>query len=206
MEIIKAERLKDPSFSSSLAKLIIGGSIICYPTDTCYAIGTNALNEQSVYSIYMIKEREFSKPLPVIIRDIEAAKKFSVLDIKARRLFERFPGISLVLPKRNIPNIVNPTRIMVRIPEDEIVRAMMSNIAIPIISTSANRAGDPNPYSPSDIIASLGDKLPMIQFLIDAGRLTGEMPSTIFDCIEGKVYREGKYTAKEVMEVYNETD
>jgi len=193
-------------FASSLSKFIITGSIVCFPTDTCYALGTNALNDQSVYNIYLIKERDLSKPLPVIVRDLKVADRFAELSVKAIRLFERFPGISLVLPKKNIPNIVNPTRIMIRIPDSEVVSDMMANVPIPVISTSANRAGDPNPYSAEDVKRSLSGKLPLVQFLIDGGELEGERPSTIFDCIEGKVYREGKYPAEEVMEVYNGAD
>jgi len=206
MEIIEAKRLADDNFTSSLSKLIIDGIVVCYPTDTCYAIGTNALNEQSVYNIFIIKERELSKPLPVIVRDMGVAGRFSILDEKARMLFERFPGISLVLPKRNIPNIVNQTRIMMRMPDDENVRLMMRDIPVPMVSTSANSAGDPNPYKMSDVIHSLGRKLPLIQFALDAGELKGDKPSTIFDCIEEKVYREGKHSGKEVMEAYHEFD
>ena len=206
METIRAERLKDPSFASSLSKMVINGSIICFPTDTCYALGTNALNEQAVYNIFIIKDRALSKPLPVIVRDIDVAKRFATVNDKAIRLFERFPGISLVLPKRNVPDIVNPSRIMMRIPDSDIVRDLMANIPVPVISTSANRAGDPNPYSMSDVIDSLRAKLSLIHFLIDGGRLGDEPPSTIFDCIEGRVYREGKHSADDVLEVFNASD
>jgi len=184
----------------------MAGSVICFPTDTCYGLGTNALNDQAVYNIYLIKGRDLSKPLPVIVRDIGVAERFAVIDKKAKLLYETFPGISLVLPKKNIPDIVNPSRIMMRIPAHEQLASLMRFMPIPLISTSANRAGDKNPYSVGDVVSSLEGKLPLIQFIIDGGRLEGESPSTIFDCIEGKIYREGKHKAADVLEVYHGAD
>ncbi|MHC1598089.1 MAG: L-threonylcarbamoyladenylate synthase [Candidatus Methanofastidiosia archaeon] len=206
MEIISADRFDDEDFSKQLSKLIISGAIFCYPTDTCYALGANALNEEAAYKIYIIKGRDLSKPLPVIVRDIPTAERFCVIDNKARALLKAFPGISLVVPKKCIPSIINPSKIMVRMPDNKVVRAMLANVPVPVISTSANKSDDPNPYEVKDIVRSFSGSLSYIHFAIDAGKLKEEKPSTIMDCIEGKVYRVGKYSEEEVMEVYNAAD
>ncbi|HHN81740.1 MAG TPA: threonylcarbamoyl-AMP synthase [Methanomicrobia archaeon] len=206
MERLNASRLDDHPFTSKLTELILSGVIFCYPTDTCYALGANALNEESVYRVFVIKDRDISKPLPVIVRDLDVAAKFSVIGPKARAVLEAFPGISVVVPKRHIPDIVNPTQIMLRIPDSHATKKLLSNIRVPIVSTSANRAGDENPYSVNDISSSLSSKLSLIDFALDAGKLDPKPPSTILDCIEGKVYREGVYSEDEVMEVFNAAD
>jgi L-threonylcarbamoyladenylate synthase len=203
MERLNASRLDDQSFASQLTELILSGVIFCYPTDTCYALGANALNEEAVYKIYVIKDRDLSKPLPVIVRDLDVAEKFSIIGPKARAVLEAFPGISVVVPKRHIPDIVNPTQIMLRIPDHPATAKLLSRIRVPIVSTSANSAGDANPYSVGDIVSSLSSKLSLIDFAIDDGKLEAAPPSTILDCIEGKVYREGKHSEDEVMEVFN---
>lgn len=203
MEIIHAERLAKGSVRRTLGSLILQGATFVYPTDTCYALGADSLVPEAVHSIYYIKRRDLAKPLPVIARDIGTAGRFCVIDSRAQAVFERFPGISLVLPKRNIPDIVNPTRIMVRIPQNETLSRLLEHVPVPVISTSANLAGDPNPYSIRDVSRSLSTALSMIGFAIDGGALEPKKPSTILDCIEGKVYREGEHGAKEVLEVFN---
>ncbi len=206
MEIMQSKVLGAEQTYSMVRSFILGGAIFCYPTDTCYALGAHALMGEAVHKIYIIKGRERSKPLPVIVRDIGAANRFAVIGTRARAVLDAFPGISVVVPKRMIPDIVNPSRIMLRIPADERTASLMRGVAVPIVSTSANRAGDPNPYSVRDVSSSLSDKLPLIDFAIDAGVLPTTPPSTILDCIEGTVYREGLHPAKDVLEVFYGTD
>jgi L-threonylcarbamoyladenylate synthase len=206
MEIMQSRVLDVEQQYGQIRAFVLGGAIFCYPTDTCYALGANALMEDAVHKIYYIKDRERSKPLPVIVRDLGVAAKFAVIGPRARAVLDAFPGISVVVPKQSIPDIVNPSRIMLRIPSDARTQSLMRGISVPIISTSANRAGDPNPYTVGDVSASLSDKLPLIDFAIDAGRLPPTPSSTILDCVEGKVYREGVYAAEDVLEVFYGAD
>lgn len=206
MEIMRSKVLDTDKQYEIVRSFILGGAVFCFPTDTCYALGAHALLEEAVHRIYIIKGRDFSKPLPVIVRDLDVASRFAALSSNARAVLEAFPGISVVVPKQDIPDIVNPSRIMLRIPSDERTASLMRGIRVPIISTSANRAGDANPYSVRAVSTSLSDKLPLIDFAIDAGALPENPPSTIIDCIEGKVYREGAYAAEEVLEVFHGAD
>ena len=45
---------------------IADGAIIIFPTDTVYGLGCNPYNHDAVLSLYEIKKREKTKPLPVI--------------------------------------------------------------------------------------------------------------------------------------------
>ena len=203
MEVIAAEKLADPGAYKTIVSLVLGGAVFCYPTDTCYALGSSALVEEVVYKIYTIKGRDTTKALPVVVRDIGVARRFAAIGPPAQAVLSAFPGISVVVPKRGIPDIVNPRQIMLRIPSDPLSQAFLSSIPVPVVSTSANRAGDPNPYAVGDIMRSLAQTLPLIDFALDGGVLASRPPSTILDCIEGKVYREGSHPADEVLEVFH---
>ena len=48
------------------AQIINKGGIVIFPTDTVYGIGCDPYNQKAVLSLYKIKKREKTKPLPVI--------------------------------------------------------------------------------------------------------------------------------------------
>ena len=70
MKIIQVDLNKDYSdiIREAVNVLNYGGTIV-YPTDTLYGLGANALNEIAVRKIFKIKDRSFSKPLPMIVRN-----------------------------------------------------------------------------------------------------------------------------------------
>ena len=75
MEIIRVDLNKDYStaIAEAVAVLSSGGTVV-YPTDTLYGLGANALDEKAAEKIFKIKNRSFSKPLPIIIKNAEKAK------------------------------------------------------------------------------------------------------------------------------------
>jgi len=78
-----------------------GGSII-YPTDTVYGLGVNALREYSIERLFKIKKRPETKPVPIIVRDIEMAKRLAFIDKKQEKILESvWPGqVTVVLEKK----------------------------------------------------------------------------------------------------------
>ena len=82
----------------------------------------------------------------------------------------------------------------IRVPDCETARNLSQEIGAPIVSTSANKSGDKNSYSVEEARASLGDKMSMVDRIIDIGALEKKEPSTIVK-IEGyevRVLRKGK--------------
>src|SRR3989338_7642953 len=75
-----------------------GGTII-YPTDTLYGLGANAINEIAVRKIFRIKDRSFSKPLPVIVRDYSWVKKLANIKPGNEEIMKKvWPGkVTIVL-------------------------------------------------------------------------------------------------------------
>lgn len=184
-------------------KIIKKGGVIVYPTDTCYGIGCDATNPLAIEKIFKIKGREKDKPLPVIASSIEMIEKYVFLEERAIKLFKAFPGISVALKKKGnaIPDIVNKEKLAFRIPSNEISKKLSELSDKPIISTSANRSGDPSPYSIEEVKSSLKKFLEEIDLFIDGGDLDKNLPSTIVDLVDGTIGRVGNVKEKQIRDL-----
>jgi len=177
------------------------GGVIVYPTDTCYGIGCDATNPLAIEKIFRIKGREKDKPLPLIASSIEMIEKYVIMDERAKKLYAKFPGISVAMRKKGleIPDSVNREKLAFRIPANEISKKLSEISGKPLISTSANKSGDPSPYSIIEVKSSLKDSLIYIDYFIDSGTLGKNPPSTIVDLVEGKVGRIGAVSEEQIL-------
>ncbi|KYC50201.1 MAG: Threonylcarbamoyl-AMP synthase [Candidatus Methanofastidiosum methylothiophilum] len=180
---------------------IKNGGVIVYPTDTCYGIGCDATNPLAIEKIFRIKGREKDKPLPLIASSIEMIEKYVIMDERAKKLYAKFPGISVAMRKKGleIPDSVNREKLAFRIPANEISKKLSEISGKPLISTSANKSGDPSPYSIIEVKSSLKDSLIYIDYFIDSGTLGKNPPSTIVDLVEGKVGRIGAVSEEQIL-------
>ena len=161
------------------------GGVILYPTDTVYGLGANIFNNEAVQRIYEIKERERSKPLSVLVSDIEGLELIAHLNMNSREIVNKWlPGpFTFILNKRKIvsPYVSSSTKVGVRIPDYKIARALAS--IFPIITTSANLANEDTLSNPNDILKQIGDGIDLV---IDVGDLIGGKPSTVIDLTNSK--------------------
>ena len=83
-----------------------GGTIV-YPTDTLYGLGANVLNEIAVKKVFRIKERSFSKPLPMIVRNHVWVKELAEVKPRHEEIMKKvWPGkVTVVLFKKEISYI-----------------------------------------------------------------------------------------------------
>ena len=161
------------------------GGVILYPTDTVYGLGANIFNNQAVQRIYRIKHRERSKPLSVLVSDIESLELIAHLDDNSREVVNKWlPGpFTFILNKQKTvsPYVSSSTKVGVRIPDNKIARELAS--IFPITTTSANIANEETLSNPHDILKQIGD---CIDLAIDVGDLTGGKPSTVIDLTSAK--------------------
>ena len=95
---------------SRAARVINGGGIVAFPTETVYGLGADALNPLAVSRIFEAKGRPYFDPLIVHIADISWLERLSFkVPPQAMVLARRFwPGpLTLVLKKTGmVPDIV----------------------------------------------------------------------------------------------------
>ncbi|MBI4434998.1 L-threonylcarbamoyladenylate synthase [Candidatus Uhrbacteria bacterium] len=166
------------------------GGLLIYPTETAYAIGCDATNARAVRAIYRLKGREHGKPLPLIVASRAMAARYAQFTPLARRLAKKYwPGpLTLVLTQdisppppqwrgsergRRVlaPGIIAPNgTIALRTSSHSIARALSRALGRPIVSTSANRSGEPPCYSVGSALQSFGVHQPSSFLLPLRGR------------------------------------
>jgi len=179
--VVDPEDPSGPTREQALAVLRAGGLLI-YPTDTFYALGGLASSPEAALRVREAKGRPGGKALPLIVGDLEQAKGLAAIwPPAAERLARRFwPGpLSLVVPAR--PGLPEPllggaSSLAVRVPGRGLPRRLALG-AGPLISTSANRSGEPAPVTCREAVASVGS---FVDLALDGGP-GKDLPSTLVD-------------------------
>ena len=171
------------------------GGLIAYPTDTTYGIGADLFNKKAVDRIYQIKPHKKLKMLAFICADLRDISRYAfVADESYRSMKKHLPGpYTFVLEaSREVPKLVLTRRktVGIRVPDNIIAQAIVSELGNPIITTSATRTENVIFDDPLEIHKTLGHAL---DFVIDGGLLPVE-PSTVVDLsgTEPEIIRKGK--------------
>ncbi|MCP4235406.1 MAG: L-threonylcarbamoyladenylate synthase, partial [Aestuariibacter sp.] len=131
-----------------LSKAVLHGAVFAYPTDTIWGFGCHPLLAGSVQRILDIKKRSATKGLILLCSKLDYVESYLSDEIsceQARRLqrIEAQPTTWLVKASQNCPPWLrgqHPT-IAVRMTMHPFVKALCETIKAPLVSTSANRAG-----------------------------------------------------------------
>jgi len=189
------------------ANVIRMGGFVVYPTETCYALGVNALDPRAVLELYRLKKRSLSKYITMALSDVRELDKYAVWEARYDALIKRFlpgPVTFIMHKKRLVPDILNPTAVGIRIPNNDIARLLIDKTGVPVTATSANISGAPQSYEVEAIVRYFGEGVDVI---LDAGKLPCRPPSTIVDLTGPKpvLIREGAVPFAEILRVLRET-
>jgi tRNA threonylcarbamoyl adenosine modification protein (Sua5/YciO/YrdC/YwlC family) len=174
---------------------LMDGGIIVYPTDTVYALGCDAMNNQAIERICSLKEMKSAKTnLSIICSDISEVSQYAKFDNTQFRLMKsNLPGpfTFIFSAMSKLPKAFKGRRTVgIRIPDNEIALSIVRALGRPILTTSV--PGDDEDYRcEPGLIAEAFDNV--VDIVIDAGR-GSMMPSTVVDCTgtEPTIVRQGK--------------
>jgi L-threonylcarbamoyladenylate synthase len=186
------------------ARQALQGGLLIFPTDTLYALGAPAGQAALVRRVREAKGRDEAKPLPLVAADAAQARALcAAWPPAAARLSARFwPGpLTLVLPAAEgvPPEVTSGTgTVAVRVPALAVTRELCGR-AGPLVSTSANRSGEPAPLTCAEAVAAVG---PFAVLALDAGP-GRPLASTIVDLTarQPRLLREGATPWAEVLAV-----
>lgn len=138
------------SLDSAVATLQKGG-VIAYPTEAVWGLGCDPAQEAAVLRLLEIKRRPVDKGVIVVASGIEVLRDWVDLDAlePARRdeVLTSWPGPhTWILPiTKRAPRWVTGTHdgLAVRISAHPVVAALCGAWGAPLVSTSANLAGEP---------------------------------------------------------------
>jgi L-threonylcarbamoyladenylate synthase len=201
----------EPRLVNEIASILKAGGIIAYPTDTLYALGGDAFNPETGHKIRILKGREGTKPFPYIIDKAERLKEWRIrLSPAAVALAQEFwPGpVSFVAQDSgNLPGHVLDLRktICLRVPKNNIARAIASALGGLLIATSANLAEHPAAQNAGEATRYFRGE---IDAVVDGGPSTSSLPSTIVDVTGQKVVilREGAVSKDRLHAVIAEVE
>jgi L-threonylcarbamoyladenylate synthase len=197
-EIIPASEIQ------TALKILQGGGIVAFPTDTVYGLGSLVFDNAAIESIYTAKNRPIEKAIPILIGDLgDLDQVADNIPSMALCFAARFwPGpLTCVVPKKLIlPPAVSATQtVAVRIPDHPDARALL-RAAGPMAVTSANISGGASPSTAQEVYDQLKGRIPLI---LDGGKTQGGIPSTLVDCTGDNpiILREGPISLSELMAV-----
>lgn len=186
-----------------------GGSIV-YPTDTVYGLGVDATNPESVRRLFKIKKRPEIKPVPIMVRDIEIAKKIAYINKEKEAVLNSvWPGpVTVILEKRSaygLPkNLTAGLRTVgIRIAGSPFTKELMKNLDIPISCTSANFSGENSIASSFELLEIFKKAVLRPDLILDAGDLSENKPSAVIDLTTGKprILRMGPGTKEDLFKI-----
>lgn len=211
MDIIKIdpENLRASQYAvEKAAQVIWRGGVVVIPTDTVYGLAADATNEQAVRRVFKIKKRPETKPLPLIIRDLEMAKKVAFIDKRLERILNLIwpgPVTALLEKKFNLPEIVTAGKktIGLRIPDYKLIHLLIENFGRPLTATSANLSGQPSSNKIDEVLGQFRKEFFRPELVLDAGELKFSEPSTVIDLStpKPKIIRIGPVSPKKLMEI-----
>lgn len=188
--------LSDPK----AAELLASGAVGIIPTDTTYGIVCRAADEEAVKRLYALKNRQ-QKPGTIIAATVDQLVE---LGLKARylKVVEHYwPNpISIVIPNHELAYLhLGIASLAVRLPADAALRKLLAKTG-PLLTTSANRAGEKEPADIARAKAYFGSK---IDFYVDGGDLSGRLPSTVIRIVDDavEILRQGAKTINENGEI-----
>jgi L-threonylcarbamoyladenylate synthase len=147
-------------------KILKKGGIILYPTDTIWGIGCDATNKEAVKKIYSLKKRSKNKALIILIAEYtNLYKLIDKVSPNAHKEMNNEKPTTVIF--NNVKNV--STEILaedgsaaIRLANDNFCQRLIIKLGQPIVSTSANISGGPNPEIFSDINNELKENVDYI--------------------------------------------
>jgi len=172
------------------------GGVLAIPTESSYGLGADPGNPEGVATVYRLKGRAATKPLPVVIAGRRQLPGLGIdpdLPILVS-LSQGWPGpLSVLLPLlRPLPAAAGAGSLAVRIPGHPGLRGLLAALDRPLTATSANRSGGLPIVDPRDLPGLLAGEDAVV---VDDGLLPGGPPSTLVEPVpEGwRVVRQGSF-------------
>lgn len=141
---------------SNCIEVLKKGGLILYPTDTVWGIGCDATNETAVRKVYSLKKRPSTKAMICLVADDQMLEKhveqvpdlaYDIMDMSNKPttiIYDAPKGISASL-------IADDNSLAIRVASDKFCKYLIKTFKKPLVSTSANIAGEPTPKSFTEI-------------------------------------------------------
>ena len=179
------------------------GGIVVFPTDTVYGIGCDPYNQNSIKSIYQIKNRNPSKLFPILGLSKKELSEIAFFDERANKIAEKYwPGeITLVLKLKDEKlkkTLKLDEKIAVRVPNNACILSILKECKL-IIGTSANISDSKSFRDPEECIRNISG----YDLFVDGGIISSKGESTVIEIDkEINVLRKGNISEEEIRKIF----
>lgn len=211
------------------AKILSGtNETVAFPTETVYGLGGSSMNDESVKNIYKAKNRPSDNPLISHVSSIKQIDEviyglehdlnnpLKNIPVNYHSIIDKlWPGpLTILLPiqissgttkveaKLSKLTTGNQSTFAVRLPGNDIARALIHYANVPVAAPSANTSTKPSPTSASHVYFDLNGKTAMI---LDGGDCSIGVESTVLDCVTVKdkilLLRPGGFTKEDIEKI-----
>lgn len=177
----------DPDGLDQAARILAGGGLVAFPTETVYGLGADGRDAGAVAALYAAKGRPRFNPLIAHLPGLGQARRQGVFDRDALALAAAFwPGpLTLVVPTAPACEVCDLARsglgsVALRVPAHPLARALLEAAGFPVVAPSANRSGR---ISPTDCAHVLSDLEGRIDAVVAGGACAVGLESTIVACL-----------------------
>jgi L-threonylcarbamoyladenylate synthase len=202
---------------SKVGSAVREGSLVVFPTDTVFGLGSNPLSKTGICRCFQIKGREGEKKMPILFSGKKHAEEFvsfsGLADLLARNFW---PGqLTMILPAKSglpIPEelVSQDGTLAVRVPDHECCIRLISACGNALIGTSANFSG----FAPSTDLddPTLLEFVQKADYFVNAPCGRAKVASTIINFSEENrinIVREGAVSRNDIsvyLEKINRTD
>ena len=183
--------MNKPDLSRAVAALQSGG-VIAYPTEAVFGLGCDPRNEQALARIINIKSRDAHKGFILIARSLDQLiPHLAPVQPKWQAQFDAvWPGpVTMVVPcATGASELLSGGRktLAVRVSAHPVVQALCAQFDGPIVSTSANRSGQPACRDTASALQLFGSGVDVV---VDGTVGTLTAPTQIIDVCTGERLR-----------------
>ena len=188
----------NPKEIDKVVKVLQNGGVIIYPTDTVYGLGCDITNTKAMEKVAQLKGVKLDKAnFSFVCNDLSHLSDYvKQIDTSTYKILKRaLPGpYTFILPgSTSLPKAFKKKKTVgIRVPDNNIARAIVAALGNPIISTSIHDEDDIIEYTtdPELIFEKWQQKVDVV---IDGG-YGDNHASTVIDLTtdEPEIIREGK--------------
>ena len=188
----------NPKEIEKVVNVLRNGGLVIYPTDTVYGLGCDITNTKAMEKVAKIKGVKLDKAhFSFVCNDLSHLSDYTKqIDTPTYKILKRgLPGpYTFVLPgSTSLPKAFKKKKTVgIRVPDNNIARAIVSELGNPIVSTSIHDEDDVLEYTTDpELIFEKWQNL--VDVVIDGG-YGDNHASTVIDLTgnEPEVLREGK--------------
>jgi tRNA threonylcarbamoyl adenosine modification protein (Sua5/YciO/YrdC/YwlC family) len=186
----------------NVAASLRDGALVVFPTETVYGVAANALDGEALARLRGVKGRTFNQPFTVHLPGRGEAWRYvgSPPPLASRLARKAWPGpltlictallpekeeIARTCPPERLADIFRDGKVGLRCPDHAVAAALLPEAGVPVVASSANRAGKP---PPRDLQEALRDLEGEVEFALDAGPTRLKVASTVVE-VDGRNWR-----------------